>query len=97
MNLVEIPGRRGEPRTFVEADPALQARLKRALRSLGDLSDDFPDAPGLGDLADWMIATLDELEASAEDMEPDPDFEDDELGDDEALPLFAWSDSTSTP
>jgi hypothetical protein len=47
----------------------------------------FRKRPVLADLADWMIATLDEIEG-------DPDFEDDELGDDEALPLFAFAGVT---
>jgi predicted transposase YbfD/YdcC len=46
-------------------------------------SDDFADLPGLDELGAALIEILDELEAGAEDRE------DDELGGDKALPLFA--------
>jgi hypothetical protein len=87
--MIELPRRRDEPRTFVEPDPDVVARLKRAHRALGDLTDDFSDLPGLDELGAALVEILDEIEAGAEDIE------DDELGDDEALPLFASAGLTS--
>lgn len=83
MTLIELPRRRAAPRVFVEAQPGLQRRVTRALGALGDLPEGF-DLPGLDDLAAALIAIADELDG-------DPDLEDDELGDEEALPLFEWS------
>lgn len=83
MTLIELPRRRAAPRVFVEAQPGLQRRVSRALSALGDLPDGF-DLPGLDDLSAALIDLADELDG-------DTDLEDDELGDDEALPLFAWS------
>lgn len=77
--IVEFPRRNGAPRNFAEVDPDVVARLKRAHRALGDLTDDFADLPGLDELGAALVEILDELEG-------DPDLEDDELGDDEALP-----------
>jgi hypothetical protein len=81
--MIELPRRRDEPRTFVEPDADVLARLKRAHTALGNLTDDFADLPGLDELGAALVEILDELEAQTEDCE------DDELGDDEALPLFA--------
>jgi hypothetical protein len=89
VTLVELPQRKGDPRVFIEPpDPDVLARLKRAHRALGDLSDDFADLPGLDELGAALIEILDELEARAEDLE------DDELGDVEPLPLFAHAGLT---
>lgn len=80
MTLIQLPRRGHAPRTFVEAPAGLDRRVTRALDALGDL--DLPELPGLPELADALIAIADELEGDVE-------AEDDELGDDEALPLFA--------
>lgn len=56
------------------------ARLKRAHRALGDLTDDFADLPGLDELGAALVELLDEIEAGQEDLEPEPDLDDDEQG-----------------
>ncbi len=73
MTLIELPARRGTARTFIEPPPGLHRRVSRALSALGNLPDDL-DLPGLGDLADALIALADELEGDA-DLEPDADHE----------------------
>ncbi len=88
MTLIELPRRRDAPRVFVEPMHGLERRVQRALRALGD-PDDI-DLPGLPELAAALIEIADELQ-------DDPDTEDDELGDDEALPLFAFAERTLTP
>jgi hypothetical protein len=84
VTLIELPRRRAAPRTFVEPPADLPRRVDRALAALGDLPEGF-DLPGLDELAGALIEIADELQA-------DSDLEDDELGDDEALPLFAFAD-----
>ena len=84
VSLIELRRRRAAPRVFVEAQPGLQRRVSRALSALGDLPDGF-DPPGLDALSEALIDLADELDAEIEDLE------DDEMGDDEALPLFEWS------
>ncbi|MGJ0507476.1 MAG: hypothetical protein ACR652_10125 [Methylocystis sp.] len=81
--LIELPRRRDAPRCFVEPPAGLERRVTRALDALGDLPDGF-DLPGFEALAEALIAIADELQG-------DVNLEDDELGDDEALPLFAFA------
>jgi hypothetical protein len=81
VTLIELPRRRDMPRVFVEPAPDLARRVKRALAGLGNLPDEL-DLPGLPELGAALIAI-------ADDLAGDADLEDDELGDDEALPLFA--------
>lgn len=90
MTLIQLPLRRGQPRTFVEPPAGLERRVQRALGALGDLPEDLGDLPGLDDLAGALIELADELAG-------DPDLEDNELGEDEALPLFAFAGITRPP
>ncbi|MGJ0506273.1 MAG: hypothetical protein ACR652_03895 [Methylocystis sp.] len=88
MTLIELPRRRDAPRTFVEPPAGLERRVSRALNALGDL--DIPDLPGLPELGAALIALADELQG-------DVDLEDDELGDAESLPLFAFAARAGPP
>jgi hypothetical protein len=84
MTLIELPRRRGAPRSFVEAPAGLERRVTRALDALGDL--DLPDLPGLANLAEALIAMADEIHGDPDD-EPETDLD----GEDEGLPLFAYA------
>jgi hypothetical protein len=86
MTLIELPRRRAQPRTFVEPSPDLARRVKRALSGLGNLPDEL-ELPGRAELADALIAIADELQGAV-------DLEDDELGDEDAFPLFAFAGLT---
>jgi len=46
MSLIELPRRKRDMRTFIEAPPGLQRRVVRALTALGELPDDL-ELPGL--------------------------------------------------
>ena len=83
MSLIEFPRRKAAPRLFIEPPQDMERRVSRALDALGDLPEGV-ELPGLIELADALIAIADELAG-------DTDLEDDELGDDEALPLFAFA------
>lgn len=61
MSLIELPRRKREARTFVEAPPGLQRRVNRALTALGELPDDL-DLPGLDDLAGALIELADAID-----------------------------------
>jgi hypothetical protein len=80
--LIQLPARRGSPRTFVEPSPGLDRRVSRALDALGDL--DLPDLPGLPELGAALVAIADELQDDP-DLEPEEDADCEE----ERLPLFA--------
>lgn len=84
-NMIMLPQRRGSPKIFVEPPAGLERRVSRALDALGDL--DLPDLPGLPELGAALIELANELAGDA-------DLEDDELGDEEALPLFAFAGLT---
>ena len=85
MTLIELPRRRAAPRVFVEPPADLPRRVDRALEALGDLPGELLELPGLDALADALIEIADA-------MQGDVDLEDDETGDDDALPLFAHAD-----
>ncbi|RTL79154.1 MAG: hypothetical protein EKK29_21880 [Hyphomicrobiales bacterium] len=93
MSLIELPRHKGDPRTFMEPDPDLEARLKRALEALGDLPIEFRGLPGFSDFADSLIELLDELEANDENCEPDEDADSEE----ERLDLFTFAGITDPP
>lgn len=86
VTLIELPRRRDAPRTFVEPPAGTERRILRALNALGDLPEGF-DLPGMADLGAALIAIADELQG-------DVDLQDDEIGDEEALPLFAFAGLT---
>ncbi|CAJ0885440.1 hypothetical protein AMST5_03615 [freshwater sediment metagenome] len=86
MTLIELPRRKAEPRIFVQPAPDLHRRVSRALKALDGLPEGL-ELPGLDDLADALISIADELEGDA-------DLEDDELGDEEAFPLFSFAGLT---
>jgi hypothetical protein len=90
-NLIELPRRRAEPRTFVEPAPDLHRRVSRALDALGDLPESF-DLPGLPELAGALIELADELAGDPDD-EPEEDCD----GEEERLPLLAYGGLTRKP
>ena len=83
MSLIELPRRKAAPRFFIEPPEDMERRVSRALEALGNLPEGI-HLPGLIELADALICIADELAC-------DTDLEEDELGDDEALPLFAFA------
>lgn len=90
MTLIELPRSRGGPRAFVEPPAGLERRVNRALNALGDLPDDL-DLPSLDALAGALIAIADALDGDPDD-EPEED-----MGEDENLPLLAFAGLTRPP
>lgn len=83
MTLIQLPQRRGFPRTFVEPPAGLERRISRALDALGNLPEGF-DLPGLDSLSSALIELADKLAGDPDD-EPEEDCD----GEEEQLPLFA--------